>query len=139
MKALSCAVIAIMLLGTVRTVSQNSSSASFVLLSGEIPMYPPLALAARIQGAVEVQTTVVQGVVTKADTPANSNQLLAAAAANTVRSWRFGQEQNGLFKVTFSFELAKQEVLRPENPEIELRLPHRVRVIAKPVAPVILR
>jgi len=102
-------------------------------------MYPPLALAARIQGAVEVQTTVVQGVVTKADTPANSNQLLAAAAANTVRSWRFGQEQNGLFKVTFSFELAKQEVLRPENPEIELRLPHRVRVIAKPVAPVILR
>jgi len=44
-----------------------------------------------------------------------------------------------LFKVTFSFELAKQEVLRPENPEIELRLPHSVRVIAKPVAPVILR
>jgi hypothetical protein len=81
----------------------------------------------------------MQGTVTKAETPSTSNALLAEAATKAVMSWRFPPEQSGTVKVTFSFELTKEEVLQAENPEIQMKLPHLVRLIAKPVRPLALR
>ena len=134
MKRFWIAVVGLIILVAVPSFSQTASSA-FLLVTGDIPNYPQLAVAARIQGNVEVQATVKEGIVVKADATPGSNPILAGAATKTVMSWRFGAEQSGTLKITFSFELAKEEVLAPQNPEIQMKLPNLVRLIAKPVQP----
>ena len=104
-------------------------------IAGAFPIYPPLAVAARIEGTVDVEATVTKGIVTKADAPSTSNAALAVAATNNVRSWRFAPEQSGRFKVQFIFELTKEEGLQPEKPEVQMKLPLWVRIIARPVRP----
>jgi len=90
-----------------------SGDGSFRLVSGEIPTYPELALAAGIQGTVEVQVTVTLGAVTTAETSttiSGAQSLLATAAKKNVMSWKFPPDQSGTFKATFSSNSRKTKV-----------------------------
>jgi hypothetical protein len=122
------------------TASQTKSTVqpgrSFTLIGGDIPLYPQLALAARVEGTVEVHATVAGGVVTKAET--KTDNVLAIAAKKNVLTWRFPTEQAGDLVVTFVFELLKQELLSPESPEIQMKLPSWVKITGKTVRPVTL-
>ncbi|WP_031495448.1 energy transducer TonB [Bryobacter aggregatus] len=115
------------------TLLAESLDVRTIVTAGELPLYPPTAIAARLEGTVVLAVRVVNGVVQQAEPTAHANALLASAARRNVLSWRFGPEVSGTVNVRFVYELEKQEVMQPENPEILLRLPESVRIVAKPV------
>jgi len=106
-----------------------------LVISAEIPIYPPAALAARIEGTVIAAIKVSKGVVVEADI-VSGRSILASSVKRNVLTWRFSTDVNGTQRVMYVFELSKTVVLRPENPQIQLRLPNSVKLIANPVRPV---
>jgi TonB family protein len=106
-----------------------------LLESGEIPGYPPTALAAGISGVVEARIKVNRGVITQVDI-VSGQQLLGSAVQRVLRTWRFGPAVSTAdHRIKFQFELSDETVVMPENPLIELRLPNSVRVRAHRVRP----
>jgi TonB family protein len=106
-----------------------------VVVGLDVPVYPPVAVSARLEGTVLISVFVSNGVVQKAEVNDGAQPLLAAAAKRNVLSWRFTPETTRSVTVRFTFELAKTEVILPQNLEIQMRLPEFVKVIAKPVKP----
>jgi hypothetical protein len=85
--------------------------------------YVPLGLLARIQGQVHLQITTdghaVTGVTVK-----DGHQLLAPAAVDNVRTWKFVEHVPGTFDVTFNFHFLEDNVTF-------LREPGVVEVVAR--------
>lgn len=107
-----------------------------LLESGEIPCYPPTAVAAGISGTVEARIKVTKGVITEVDI-VSGQMLLGSAVQRVLRTWRFGPAvTTGDHRIKFQFELSDETVIVPENPLIELRLPNSVRIRANRVRPV---
>lgn len=106
-----------------------------LVVAAEIPIYPPTAVAARIDGTVVAAIKVSKGVVVEADI-VSGPLVLASSVKRNLLTWRFDANVYGTQRVVYVFELSKTVVLRPENPEIELRLPSSVKLVAKPVQPV---
>lgn len=107
-----------------------------LLESGEIPGYPPTAVAAGISGVVEARIRVDRGVITEVDI-VSGQKLLGSAVQRVVRTWRFGPAVTTAdHRIKFQFELSDETVVMPENPLIELRLPNSVRIRANRVRPV---
>ena len=55
----------------------------------ELPKYPPIARAARVEGSVQMELRVAFGGAVKQVTVIAGHPLLKAAAVDTVKSWRF--------------------------------------------------
>lgn len=104
-----------------------------IVTAGEIPIYPPTAIAARLEGTVVLVVRVSKGVVQQAEPMPGGNALLASAARRNALSWKFSPDVSGSVNVRFVYELEKNEVVLPENPEVQMRLPEFVRITAKPV------
>ena len=117
----------------------DSSELGLLVLGGEIPLYPQLAVASRMEGTVVIQVAVVKGIVTKAETPSTAKTLLATAAKRNVMSWRFAPDVTRTLNVTYVFEISDEEVQHSQNPEIEMKLPTWVKIVVKPVKPVTVR
>ncbi|MGA2743168.1 MAG: energy transducer TonB [Candidatus Sulfotelmatobacter sp.] len=109
---------------------------SEIVLHADLPRYPPLAIEARLSGAVHLHVLVKNGAVTKAasDSPTEPPILVGAATEN-VETWRFAPGATGTFDVTYTFELRKDEGSTLENPRIEMELPTFVKIVARPVRP----
>lgn len=106
-----------------------------LLESGEIPGYPPTAVAAGISGVVEARIKVNRGVITEVGI-VSGQQLLGTAVQRVLRTWRFGPAvTTSDHRIHFQFELSDPAVVLPENPLIELRLPNSVRIRANRVKP----
>lgn len=104
-----------------------------IVTAGELPLYPPTAIAARLEGTVVLSVRVAKGVVQQAEPMPGANALLASAARRNALSWKFPPDVSGSVNVRFVYELENGEVILPENPEIQMRLPEFVRITAKPV------
>ncbi len=105
---------------------------SFLVTHADVPLYPALARAARLSGAVHVLVSVKNGLVASADTQSSAAQILVNAARENAKTWRFAPDANGTLKVTYIYELEKDEVIVPENPRVEMQLPSLVKITAKP-------
>lgn len=93
----------------------------------KVPLYPPLARAARIQGAVQVRVTTDGHRVVSAAAESRP-KILAAAAEDSTRSWQFATHEPTSFVVTFTYRLVDSLKSGPENPTVVLRLPTEVEV-----------
>jgi hypothetical protein len=111
---------------------QSRNVAPFPLLvHGDLPLYPTVAKTARVSGVVQVQVTVKNGQVT--DTDATSgNPLLASAAVDNIKTWKFGRDVSTTFTTTFIYRLERQETAEPSNPKLELELPKMATITAWP-------
>jgi len=111
-----------------------TSSHSDIVVHADVPLYPQLAVQARVSGVVHLHVLVDNGVVTKAE-PETQEQIepLVAAATENVRTWRFASGAKGTFSVTYKYELEKVEVPRSVNPQIVMHLPTSVTITAWPV------
>jgi|GEM_PF-6501153 len=99
-----------------------------LLERGEIPSYPPIAIAAGINGIVEARIKVDRGQITEVDI-VSGHRLLGSAVQRVLRTWRFHPEVTTAdHRIKFMFELMDEEVVMRENPLIELRLPNSVRI-----------
>src|SRR5580658_9701951 len=101
-----------------------------VVKSGEMPLYPPLANAARIQGDVHLRVTTdgsgVASVVVESGQP-----MLAKAAQDNVRTWKFEPHEPTSFSTFFVYHLRaepKCETDKSGNGEIHLKLPTQVEI-----------
>jgi len=78
-----------------------------VLASANIPMYPPLACQARIQGTVKLTFMLAANAVEPTEVQAVSGHaLLKDAALENVKTWRFqSHHADGRFKTTLEYRL----------------------------------
>ena len=113
----------------VRAVAQQTSDP--LVLHIDVPRYPPLARAARVEGNVVVSFAVKGGNVQNAEAK-SGHPLLVAATIENIKSWRFFQDVNGTFTTTFDYRIKGHPTSTRQNPKIEMRLPAFVRVTATP-------
>ena len=107
-----------------------------VVKSGAMPFYPPLLRIAQVEGEVDLQvTTDGSGVVsTKVD---YGNLLLAKAAQDNVKTWKFEPHEATSFSTIFSYHLEKELVTYscepdvPDSGTVVLRLPAAVDITSR--------
>ena len=111
----------------------SGADASLIVVHADVPLYPTLAVAARLSGVVHVRISVKDGSVLSATTTSSAPPILVSAAKDNVGTWRFAPDVSGTLEVTYIYELAKEESLVRENPRIAMDLPSLVRITARPV------
>jgi hypothetical protein len=125
------------------------------LIHAELPLYPPIALAAHISGAVEIQVTVEKGAVVDAQVKSTDIQIsdpehrtvygdrakrkvspyLSNPSLANVKTWRFQPGNRATFLVRYVYRIEGEQTVLPENPKVELDLPHLVTITARPLKP----
>ena len=150
-------IIMFLIVGEMFAYSQDIKNADTIqypiLLSAEMPLYPPIARGAHLSGVVKIYVSVEDGVVKHAELVhgevmmRNSKKELSKTVENkllvhianpslkNVETWEFVPEYKGGFTVTFIYEIEGEETIFPENPKVEMELPFVVKVKIKPVKP----
>jgi hypothetical protein len=103
------------------------------IAQASVPLYPLLAVQARISGTVKIRVLVQGGAITSADVIESDNPVLAAAAKENLQTWRFAEHGYGDFCVTYDYVLGKIEMPSPTNPKVEMDFPSRVRITTSPM------
>jgi hypothetical protein len=94
-----------------------------------VPLYPPLARAAHVQGVVHVKITT-DGTKASAAHAEDGHRLLAGAAEENARTWLFTKHEPTVFAVTYRYRISSDG--DPDNPTVKLRFPADVEVSAAP-------
>jgi hypothetical protein len=114
---------------------QGSRRALPNVVTIEVPVYPWAVKEAHIEGIVHIKVTTDGRAVTTAEIQ-DGPRLLAIAAENNVRSWRFSPHDPITFIVTYEYKIAKTPGLSPgrsaDNNSVILRLPTYVGVTTVP-------
>jgi len=114
---------------------QESKVALPRVAAAQVPLYPRLAHIAHIQGFVHVKVST-DGHSVVATHVEYGHKLLAAAAEENVRTWRFTTHEPTTFTVTYRFKLVPGLEGDPENPTVVLPLPTEVEVATRPWPPI---
>ena len=121
-----------------------------IQVSGNLPVYPPLAEVARIEGSVRIEFLVTVDGGTKNFTVLSGHPLLVQSALDAVRTWRFKPtivgvslvEVETVTSVNFYLpgnspeqvvsELRKAVRKHPDNPDHRMKLAHGLLTVGKP-------
>jgi TonB family protein len=129
----------ILLITAVCTAAQTGNKQSPIdrirdlrVVHADVPFYPQVALSGRISGTVKVEVSVQDGNVVNAQVKSGP-LVLARAAVENIRNWRFYPLANATFTTKFIYQLEKNESLNPQNPKVELQLPLLVKITAVPI------
>jgi hypothetical protein len=114
--------------------AQEPKIALPMVAGAAVPLYPPLARAAHVQGAVHVRITT-DGHRVIATHVEDGHKLLAVAAEENARTWQFATHQPTTFTITYSYKLVPEWKGDPGNPIVVLRLPTEVEVSRAPMPP----
>jgi Gram-negative bacterial TonB protein C-terminal len=109
------------------------------LVHGDLPVYPALAIQARITGDVQLRVTVENGEVV-GYVIISGNPLLVSATTDNIKSWKFDKTVRTTFATTFIYRMdgESEETKEPSNPKLELELPSLAKITARaPYAQVI--
>jgi TonB family protein len=136
MKLLSKAAVVLVLVATC-AVSAQAQAHDFAtsvppLVHADVPLYPAVAVAARLSGTVRVKFRVSKGSVVSTETDSSAHAILVNAAEKNAKTWQFGPDIDGSFELTYVYQLEAVETSLPENPRIEMRLPI-IKITAQPV------
>jgi hypothetical protein len=126
----------IVILGLCATLSAQDAQPTQklpVVKSGDMPFYPPLLRIAQVEGEVDLRvTTDGSGVVSV--TSEYGNLLLAKAAQDNVRTWKFEKHDPTSFSTVFFYHLNEEMVTYscdpdvPDNGTVILKLPAAVDI-----------
>lgn len=122
------------LLWAFAAMAQQPNVALPAVASATVPLYPPLARAANVQGVVHVEVTT-DGHRVIATRVEDGNKLLASAADENARTWQFATHEPTTFTVTYHYKLDARLTGSPNNPTVLLRLPSEVEVASLPMPP----
>lgn len=100
------------------------------IAGGAVPLYPPLARAAKVQGVVHVKITT-DGLRVVSAQAEEGPRLLVNAAEESARIWQFSKHEPMSFKVTYRYRLDADA--DPNNPTVTLRFPTEVDVTIAPL------
>jgi TonB family protein len=104
------------------TSTTRPKSALPIVLSAELPQYPPAAQRAGITGTAVVEVRVESGRVAEV-TPTQGDRILLAGAVESVKTWTFDPSVDTSFATTFVFQLEPRPSGGNQNSRIESRLP----------------
>ena len=98
------AVIMVVVIWALAAMAQESKVALPMVAGASVPLYPPLARVAHVQGVVHVKITTDghRVIATKVE---DGHKLLAAAAEENARTWQFATHEPTTFTVTYSYKL----------------------------------
>jgi hypothetical protein len=108
-------------------VAQQSSVALPMVASAQVPLYPPVARRANVEGVVHLKITTDGHRVVSTQVE-DGHKLLAAAAEENARTWQFSLHEPTTFTVTYSYKLLTRWKGDPNNPAVVLRFPTEVEV-----------
>jgi hypothetical protein len=114
--------------------AQESEIVLPMVAGAAVPLYPPLARVARVEGAVHVKVTT-DGHRVIATHVEDGSKLLGAAAEENVRTWQFATHDPTTFTVTYRYKLDPNLKGNPNNPTIVLKLPTEVEISTLPMPP----
>jgi len=97
--------------------------------SAEVPLYPPVARLANVEGVVHVKITTDGNRVTAAHAE-EGPKILAAAAEKNAQTWEFAPHQPTTFTVTYRYKLVTKPHAHDNNPRVLLRLPTEIEIDA---------
>jgi hypothetical protein len=121
----------VLLAALLSTVSAQQPKATLPMIAGgAVPLYPPLARAANVQGVVHVKITT-DGMRVVTALAEDGARLLAGAAEENARTWQFSKHDPTSFTVTYQYRLDANA--DPNNPTVMLRFPTEVQVLAAPL------
>jgi hypothetical protein len=112
-------------------VAQESKVALPRVAGAAVPLYPPLARAANVQGVIHVKITT-DGHRTVSAHAEDGPKVLAVAAEENARTWFFAVHEPTTFTVTYRYKLVPEMKGNPDSPEIVMRLPSEVEVRTPP-------
>ena len=112
--------------------AQDSKVALPMIAGASVPLYPPLARAANVQGVVHVKITT-DGHGVSATHVEDGHKLLAVAAEENARTWQFATHEPTTFTVTYHYKLDAKLKGNPNNPTVILRLPTEVEISTVPL------
>ena len=122
-----CVVTCVVLLsGSLAGVAQQKLALPMVSFA-EVPLYPPIARVANVQGVVHL-TVTTDGHRVVSTQVQDGAKVLADAAEKNAQSWKFNDHQPTSFAVTYVFKLVTDIKPEQNNPRIILRLPTEVEI-----------
>lgn len=101
-----------------------------VVVAGEMPLYPIMARAARVQGVVKIKVTTDGKEVTSVDAESGPPMLVKFAKEN-ILTWKFTEHKPTTFVTTFDYVIEEPAQCDYTNDAVTLRLPLEVRISAK--------
>ena len=107
--------------------AQQSTVSLPMVASGQVPLYPPVARHANVEGVVHLKITTDGHRVVAAHVE-DGHKLLATAAEENVRTWQFSLPDPTTFTVTYTYKLVTEWKGDPNNPAVVLRFPTEVEV-----------
>ena len=113
-------------------VAQDAKVALPMVAGAAVPLYPPLARAANVEGVVHVKITT-DGHCVIATQVEDGHKLLATAAEANARTWEFATHEPTTFTVTYHYKLGAKLKSNPNNPIVILRLPTDVEISSAPL------
>ena len=120
--------ISVLVLST--AIAQQPKASMPMVAGAAVPLYPPLARAAHVQGVVHVKITTDGTKVTAAHAE-DGHRLLAVAAEENARTWLFTKHEPTSFTVTYRYRISTDG--DPNNPTVTLRFPTDVEVSTAPL------
>ncbi len=101
-----------------------------VVIDAKVPSYPNIARLAHFEGVVRLQVSTDGEKVSKVEL-LEGHIVLAGAAMENVKTWRFRWHTRATFETVFRYRLLPESVCEADNPTVLLRLPLEVEVTTK--------
>jgi TonB family protein len=119
----------------------NAAAPAVPILQGAaLPVYPPIAKAARVTGKVTVRVTVKDGLVVQTDvlSKPSGQRFLETPTVENLKTWHFAADVAGTFTVTYTYEISGKESDDLTNPKVEMLPSLDVKITARPVKPTVM-
>jgi hypothetical protein len=114
---------------SVQAQTPHSKVALPMLASASVPLYPPLARTANVEGVVHVSVTTDGQRVASAHAQDGPKQL-ATSAEDNVRTWQFAVHEPTTFTVTYTYTLQTKWKSDPNNSVVVMHFPNEVQILA---------
>lgn len=101
-----------------------------LVIAGEMPLYPLIARAARVQGVVKIKVTTDGKKVTSAVVESGP-PMLAKFAKENILTWEFNAHKPTTFVTTFEYVIEGPVQCDYSNDALSLKLPLEVRISMK--------
>jgi hypothetical protein len=101
-----------------------------LLSASVVPLYPRMALAARVQGVVKLHVTTDGKKVSSVEVESGP-PMLVAAAKESILGWQFEPHKPTSFDTTFEYVIEEPAECNFSNSVAVLKLPLEVRISTK--------
>lgn len=121
------ALVVVQLTALAWTSGQNKGESLPIVSVAAVPMYPSTARVARIQGEVRIKVAT-DGKNVSSVAVEGGHPILAQAAQENIRTWKFEQHKPTTFVVKIIYEIEEKSTCSMDNGVVLMHLPSEIRI-----------